>query len=82
MIVLFTSSMHTFFILYIYFTPLHVLSTIVFIFRRTVVLVQHVVLSLSLGDSSDHLWSELSPKENDDTRCCTNKIVLMKISIA
>jgi len=51
------------------------------IFRRTVVLVQHLVSSLSLDDCSDHslredsrnLWSEQSPKDSDDTRCCTNR---------
>jgi len=32
--------------LYIYYTPLHVSSTIVLIFRRTIVLVQHLVSSL------------------------------------
>ena len=58
--------------------------------RKTIVLVQHLVLSLSLGDCSDHrlrkdsfcnLWSEQSPKESDNTRCCTNTIVLLKMSI-
>jgi len=56
------------------------------ILRRKIVLVQHLVSSLSLGECSDHrlrvlsnLWSEQSPKESDDTRCCTNTIV-MKMS--
>ena len=54
------------------------------IFRRTIVLVQHLVSSLSLGDCSVHmlpessrnLCTEESPKDSDDTRCCTNTIVL------
>jgi len=52
------------------------------IFRRTIVLTQHLVSSLSLGDCSVHslredcrnLWPEQSPKDSDDTRCCTNTI--------
>ena len=57
-------------------------------------LVQHLVSSLSLGDcsvqrlrevtrglsSSRNLCTEQSPKESDDTRCCTNKIVLLNMS--
>jgi len=58
-------------------------------FMRTTVLVQHLVSSLSLGDCLDHrlredspnLWSKQSPKESDDTRCCTNTIVPLKMSI-
>jgi len=54
----------------------------VLIFRRTIVLTQHVVSSLSLGDCSVHklredssnLCTEQSPKESDDTTCCTNTI--------
>ena len=55
--------------------PLHVSSTIMFIFRRTIVLVQHLVSSLSLGDCSIHrlreesarnLRTERSPKDSDD----------------
>ena len=57
--------------------------------RKTIILVQHLVSSLSLGDCSDHrlrhdscnLYTEQSPKESDDTRCCTNTIVLLKMSI-
>jgi len=37
---------------YIHYTPQHVSSTIVLIFRRTIVLVQHLLSSLSLGDCS------------------------------
>ena len=52
------------------------------VFRRTVVLVQHLVSSLSLGDCSVHrlredscsLCTEQSPKDSDDTRLCTNTI--------
>jgi len=41
-----------------------------------------------LGDFSDHslredsrnLCTEQSPKDSDDTRCCTNTIVLLKMS--
>jgi hypothetical protein len=59
------------------------------IFMRTIVLVQHLVSSFSLGDcsvrglreDSGNLWSEQSPKESDDTRCRTNTIVLLKMSI-
>jgi len=73
---------------YIYYIPLHVSSTIVLIFRNTVVLTQNLVSSLSLGDGSDHrlredcrsLWSEQSPKESDDTGCYVNTIVLLKMS--
>ena len=46
--------------------------------------IQHLVSSLSLGDCSvdrlredcRNLCTEQSPKERDDTRCCTNTIVL------
>jgi len=31
--------------------------------------------------SSRNLWSEQSPKESDDTRCCVNTIVPLKMSI-
>ena len=51
-------------------------------FRRKIVITQHLVPSLSLGDCSVHrlredsrnLCTEQSPKEIDDTKCCTNKI--------
>jgi len=43
---------------YIYYTPLHVSSTVVLIFRRTIALVQHLVSSLSLGDCSVHRLRE------------------------
>ena len=59
-----------------YYTPVHVSSTIIFIFRRTIVLVQHH----RLREDSRNLWSQQSPKESDDTRCCTNTIVLLKMS--
>jgi len=60
----------------------------VLIFRRTIVLVQHVVSSLSLSDCSVHrlredsrnLYTEQSPKYSDDTTCCTNTIVLLKVT--
>ena len=46
-----------------------------------IVLVQHLVSSPSLGDcsvrrlqSSSKLCTEQSPKDSDDTRCCTNTI--------
>ena len=50
------------------------------IFRRIIVLTQHLVSSPSLGDCSVHrlredsgnLCIEQSPKKSDDTRCCTN----------
>jgi len=52
------------------------------IFRRTNVLVQHLVSSLSLCDCSlqrlrevyRNLCSEQSPTECDDTRCCIKTI--------
>ena len=52
-------------------------------------LVQDTVSSLSLGGCSVHrlqedarnLCTEQSPKENDDTRCCNNTIVLLKMNI-
>ena len=54
-----------------------------------IILLQRLVSSLSLGDYSDHrlredsrnLCTEKSPKENDDTRCYTNTIVLLNMSI-
>jgi len=60
----------------------------VLIFRRTIVLLQHLVSSLSLGDCSVHrlredsrnLCTEQSRKESDDTRYCNNTIVLLKVS--
>ena len=75
----FTNLMHKFFFPYIYYIPLHASSTIVLIFRSIIVLTQHLVSSLSLGDSR-HLCTEQSPKESDDTRCCVNTIVLLKMS--
>ena len=73
---------------YIYYIPLHVSSTVLLILRRTVVLTQHLVSSLSLGDRSVHrlredsrnLCTEQSPKDNDDNRWCTNTIVVPKMS--
>jgi len=58
-------------------------------FRRTSVLLQHLVSSLSSGDCSDrrsresshNLRSEQSPEESDVTRCCNNTLVLLKVSI-
>jgi hypothetical protein len=52
------------------------------IFKRTIVLLQHLVSSLSLGDCSVHtlredsrnVCTEQSPKESDDTGCCINII--------
>jgi len=52
------------------------------------VLVQHPVSSLSLGDCSVHrlrqasrnLCTEQSLEDSDDTRCCVNTIVLLKMS--
>jgi len=38
------------------------------IFRRTIVFLQHLVSSLSLGDCSE------LPKESDYTRRCTNTV--------
>jgi len=59
------------------------------IFSKTIVLTQYLVLSLSLDDCSIHrlredsrnLCIEHSPKESDNTRCCVNTIVLLKMSI-
>ena len=59
---------------WVVYTPLHVSSTTVLIFRRTFVLVQHLVSSL---------WKQVWPLtcfHSDYTRCCTNTIVLLKIS--
>jgi hypothetical protein len=39
-----------------------------------IVLVQHLVLSLSVSDRSVHLCTERSLTETDDTRCCINTI--------
>ena len=50
------------FILIHFYIPLYVSSTIVLIFRRTIVLTQHLVSSLSLGDCSAHrLREDCSP---------------------
>ena len=54
LMVFFTNLMHKFFIL----IHLHVSSTIVLIFRRTIVLVQHLLSSLSVGDCSVHRLQE------------------------
>jgi len=69
------------------YVPLHVSSTIVLIFSRTAVSVQHLVSSLSLGDRSTHVTSGQSScnlcteqSQSDNTRCCTNTIVLLKMS--
>ena len=57
----FTISMQNFF-KYINYIPLHVWSTIVLIFRRSIILLQHLVSSLSLGDCSVHrLREDVSP---------------------
>jgi len=45
-------------IYYIYYIPVHVSSNIVLIFKRTIILVQHLVSSHSLGDSSVHRLRE------------------------
>ena len=58
------------------------------IFRREIVLTQHLVSSLSLGDCSLHrlyessrnLCTEQSPKESDDNRWCVNTIALLNMS--
>ena len=50
---------------------------------------QVLVSSLSVGDCSAHrlrehslnLCAEQSPKDSDDTRCCVNTVVLLKMSI-
>ena len=52
-----------------------------------IVLVQHLASSFSLGDCSDHrlqedsrnLYTDQSPKECDDTRCCVKIIVFLKM---
>ena len=80
-IVFFTNLMHKFFIL----THLLHLSTCFehcYAHPQEVkfVLVQHLVSLLSLGDCSVHrlrkdflnLCTEQSPKESEETRCCTN----------
>jgi len=53
---------------YIYYISLHVSSTVVLIFRRTIVLVQHLVSSLPLGDCSVHRLRQ--DYRCDDTRGC------------
>jgi len=89
MIVFFTNFMHYLFIRIIYYIPLNVSSITMPIFSRTIVLVQHLVSSLSLGncsvqrlrESSRKLCIEQSPKDSDDTRCCANTTVLLNMSI-
>jgi len=44
---------------YIYYIPLHVSSTIMLIFRRTIVLTQYLVSSLSLSDCTVHRLREV-----------------------
>jgi len=69
---------------YIYYIPLHVSSTIMLIFRRTIVLTQHLVSWICsvhrLREDSRNLCTEQSPKDSDDTRCCINTTVLLKVS--
>ena len=48
------------------------------LFRSQVIRLQQVTRGL---ESSRNLCTEQSPKEGDDTRCCTNTIVLLKMSI-
>ena len=52
MIDFFTNLMHKFFILILFYTPVHVSSSIMLISRRTIVLVQHLVPLLYLGECS------------------------------
>ena len=77
---------------YIYYIPLHVSSTIVLIFRRTncINTASCIVTpfrwlfrpQVTRGrESYPNLCTEQSPKESDDTRCCNNTIVLLKMSI-
>ena len=47
------------------------------IFKRTILLVQHLALSFPLGDC---VCTEHSPNETYDTRCCTSTTVIMKMS--
>jgi len=80
----FTNFMHA---LYIYYIPLHVSSTTVLIFRRTIVWTQHLVSSLWVTVqctgyvTTRNLCTEQPPKECDDTRYCTNTTVLLKMII-
>jgi len=43
-----------------YYAPLHVSSTIMLILMRTIVLVQHLVSLLSLGECADYRLRESS----------------------
>ena len=90
MIVFFTNLMHKFSI------SIHLLhSSTCFehyyahLQEEKIVLTQHLVSSLSLGDCSVHrlreessrnLCTEQPPKESDVTRSCTNAIDLLKMS--
>ena len=87
-ILFFTNLMHKFFIL-IYL--LHSSTWFERYFahlQEDSVLTRHLVSPLSLDDCSVHslrqssrnLCTEQSPKGSDDTRCCTNTIVLLKMS--
>ena len=87
-IVVFTNLMHKFFNTFFIF--LYVFRTLLCSSSGgQIVLVQHLVSSLSLRDCSVHrlrefsrnLCTEQSPKDSNDTRCCTNTIVLLKMSI-
>ena len=40
-----------------------------------IVLIQHLVSSLSVSDRPVHLWTGRSLTDNDDTRCCINTIL-------
>ena len=58
-------------LIHFFYVPVHVSSTIVLIFRRGIVLVQHVVSSLSLGDCSVHrLWE-------DSCNLCTEQFFIL-----
>jgi hypothetical protein len=70
-----TNLMHTCFILqYVHYNPLHVSSITCSSPGRWIVLMQHLVPSLSFSGHPVHLCTGWPLIEREDTRCCINTI--------
>jgi len=76
---------------YVYYVLLHVSSTVVLIFRRSNCIITASGIATLFGwlfstqvtrewKSFRNLCTEQPPKDSDDTRCCVNTIVLLKMS--
>jgi len=78
-IVFFANLMQKFFVfsIYIYYISQHVSDTIMLILRRSKCISTAsgiVTLFRWLFNTHVNLYTEQSPKQSDDTRCCINKI--------